>query len=106
MEIKVNLTGATGLEGEGGLLACLEHPLVKEVLMVNRKSKGLKHPRLKECILPSFLNPDEFSGQLTGCDACFYCAGISSNGINESDYSHITYDTILYLQRNADARSR
>lgn len=99
MEIKVVITGATGLVGEGVLLECLQHPMVKEVLMVNRKSNTLKHPRLKECIIPSFLNMDEFVEQLTGYDACFYCAGISSNGMNESDYSHITYDTTLYFAK-------
>ena len=106
-EIKIILTGATGLVGEGVLPAWLEQPLVKEVLMVNRKSNALKHPRIKECIIPSFLNPDEFSEQLSGYDACFYCAGISSNGMNKSDYSHITYDTTLHssLVKVADAGS-
>jgi uncharacterized protein YbjT (DUF2867 family) len=99
MEIKVILTGATGMVGEGVLLTCLEHPMVKEVLMVNRKPNALKHPKLKECIIASFLNPNEFSEQLTGYDACLYCAGISSNGMNESDYSHITYDTTLHFAK-------
>ncbi len=33
--------------------------------------------------------------ELTGCDACFYCAGISSVGLSEAEYTAITYDTPL-----------
>ncbi|TDO24311.1 NAD-dependent epimerase/dehydratase family protein [Pedobacter duraquae] len=97
MEIKVIITGASGLVGEGVLLECLQHPQVKEVLMVNRKANAMKHPKLKECIVPDFLNLTAFEDQLKGYDACFYCAGISSNGIKEAEYSRITYDTALYF---------
>jgi uncharacterized protein YbjT (DUF2867 family) len=99
MEIKVILTGATGLVGEGVLLSCLEHPVVKEVLMVNRRPYPAKHPKLKECIVPDFLQLDKFAAQLTGYDACFYCAGISSRGMNEAAYSYITYDTSLHFAK-------
>ena len=37
MNIKVILTGATGMVGEGVLLECLDHPAVTAVLTVNRK---------------------------------------------------------------------
>ncbi len=97
MEIKVIITGVTGMVGEGVLFGCLEHPNIKEVLMVNRKPYQLKHPKLKECIVPDFLHLDEFTERLTGYDACFYCAGISSNGMNEAEYSHITYDITLHV---------
>ncbi|WP_131539116.1 NAD-dependent epimerase/dehydratase family protein [Pedobacter nototheniae] len=97
MEIKVIITGATGLVGEGVLLECLEHPSVVEVLMVNRKPHLLKHPKLKECLISDFLNLEEYSEQLTGYNACFYCAGISSNGLNEKTYSYITYDITLHF---------
>jgi uncharacterized protein YbjT (DUF2867 family) len=97
MEIKVIITGATGLVGEGVLFECLDHPDIKQVLMVNRKPYDAKHPKLKELIVPDFFELDKFSDQLTGYDACFYCAGISSNGLKEAEYSHITYDTTLYF---------
>ena len=99
MEIKVILTGATGLVGEGVLFSCLEHPDVKEVLMVNRRPYPATHPKLRECIVPDFLQPDKFATQLTGYDACFYCAGISSRGLNEAAYSYITYDTTLHFAK-------
>ncbi|WP_316802906.1 NAD-dependent epimerase/dehydratase family protein [Pedobacter nototheniae] len=99
MKIKVIITGATGLVGEGVLLECLEHPNVEEVLMVNRKPYLLKHPKLKECLVSDFLNLEIYSAQLSGYNACFYCAGISSRGLNEEAYSHITYDITLHFAK-------
>jgi uncharacterized protein YbjT (DUF2867 family) len=97
MELKVIITGATGLVGEGVLFECLTHPDIKEVLIINRKPYPLKHPKLKECIIPDFLQLDGFKDQLKGYDACFYCAGISSRGMDETAYSHITYDITMHV---------
>jgi len=96
-KIKVIITGATGMVGEGVLLECLDNPAVEEVLIVNRKSYPAKHPKLKELIVPDFLKLDEFTNQLTGYDACFYCAGVSSVGMTEQDYTHITYDITMHF---------
>lgn len=95
MAIKVILTGATGFVGEGVLLECLANPDVTEVLMVNRRPFDLQHPKLKELILPDFLQAGQYSAQMAGYDACFYCAGISSAGMKEAEYSKITYDATL-----------
>jgi len=100
MPINIVLTGATGLVGEGVLLECLNHPDVASVLMVNRKASPRKHPKLTELIIPDFMNPDLVAGQLAGYDACFYCAGISSRGLNEAQYAHITYDTALNFAKS------
>jgi nucleoside-diphosphate-sugar epimerase len=91
----VIITGATGMVGEGVLLECLQNPAIAEVLMLNRRSFDLKHPKLKELIVPNFLEIEKFKDQLTGYDACFFCAGISSIGMNEADYTRVTYDTTL-----------
>jgi len=95
MDIKVIITGATGFVGEGVLLTCLEHPDVKQVLMVNRRHFSKDHSKLKECIIPDFSDLDNFNEQLTGYNACFFCAGVSSVGMNRKEYSHITYDLTL-----------
>jgi len=93
--LNVIITGATGMVGEGVLLECLQNPAVAEVLMLNRRSFDLKHPKLKELIVPNFLEIEKYKDQLTGYDACFFCAGISSIGMNEADYTRVTYDTTL-----------
>jgi uncharacterized protein YbjT (DUF2867 family) len=99
MKIKVIITGATGLVGEGVLLECLAHPQVTQVLMINRRHDDRSHPKLRELIVPDFFKLGGFAAQLAGYDACLYCAGISSNGLKEAGYSHITYDTTLHVAK-------
>jgi nucleoside-diphosphate-sugar epimerase len=97
IHLNVIITGATGMVGEGVLLTCLEHPAITCVLLVSRKPYGLQHPKLKECIVPDFMLLDGVRDQLVGYDACFFCAGISSAGMSEADYTHITYDITLHF---------
>ena len=99
MGIKVIITGATGFVGEGVLFECLAYPIVKQVLIISRKSYSAEHPKLKQIIVPDFLKLDGIDDQLTGYDACFYCAGISSRGMNETEYSYITYDTTMHFAK-------
>jgi uncharacterized protein YbjT (DUF2867 family) len=93
--MKVIITGATGMVGEGVLIECLAHPQITEVLSVSRKSTGITHPKLKEYIVPDFLLLTENDERLKGYEACFFCAGVSSVGMKESEYTRITYDTTL-----------
>ena len=93
--MKIIVTGATGLVGEGVILACLDHPKVEKILMVNRRHSHLHHQKLEEYILPDFLNGDYDLEILKGYDACFYCAGITSLGMTEEQYTIVTYDTTL-----------
>jgi NAD dependent epimerase/dehydratase family len=97
MGIKVILTGATGMVGEGVLFECLEHPDVERVLMVNRRSYALAHPKLQELLVPDFMDLGRYTDRLMGYDACFFCAGISSVGVKESQYQYITFDTTLHF---------
>jgi uncharacterized protein YbjT (DUF2867 family) len=97
MGMKVIITGATGLVGEGVLLECLEQPTVEEVLIVGRKPYSKQHPKLKELIVPDFLQLDNVENSLAGYDACFYCAGISAIGMKEAEYTRITYDTTMHF---------
>jgi uncharacterized protein YbjT (DUF2867 family) len=95
--LKVIITGATGMVGEGVLLHCLEDPSIGHVLMVNRRPFNLRHPKLTECIIPDFMNLDGFEGGLTGYDACFYCAGITSWRMSEADYTRVIYDITIHF---------
>jgi len=93
--IKVIITGATGMVGEGILFECLQNQMVNEVLIINRRHYELHHPKLKELIVPDFFNLSQFASILSRYDACFFCAGISSVGMKEDRYTLITYDTTL-----------
>ena len=93
--MKIILTGATGMVGEGVLFHCLDSKEVEKVLIINRKHLELKHPKLEELIVSDFNKLADFSDLLKGYDGCFYCAGVSSVGMNEENYSKITYTTTL-----------
>ena len=75
MSLRIILTGATGMVGEGVLLSCLAHPEVDEVLSVSRRPSGRTHAKLKELMAPDFLALEDLP---QGYDACFYCAGVTS----------------------------
>jgi uncharacterized protein YbjT (DUF2867 family) len=93
--IKVIITGATGMVGEGVLFECLQNETVSEVLIINRKHYECNHPKLKELIVPDFFQLQQFTETIRGYDACFFCAGVSSVGMKEDKYTYITYDTTL-----------
>lgn len=93
--IRVIITGATGMVGEGVLFECLQNPVVSEVSIINRRHYEIHHPKLKELIVPDFFRLSRFADSLQRYDACFFCAGISSVGMKEDKYTRITYDTTL-----------
>ncbi len=95
--MKVIVTGATSMVGEGVLLECLAAPDVERVLSVSRRPCGHTHPKLSECLVPDFRDLSGVEAALTGYDACFYCAGVSSVGLKEPEYTVITYDTALHV---------
>lgn len=97
--MKIIITGATGMVGEGVLIECLAHPQVTEVLSVSRRPTGRTHPKLKEYIVPDFLSLKENDERLKGYDACFFCAGVSSVGMTEAEYTRIAYDMTLNFAR-------
>lgn len=96
MSYKVIITGATGMVGEGVLMECLENPHIAQVLSLSRKPTGRTHPKLKEMVVLDFLKLSE-DDRLRGYDACFYCAGVSSVGMKEPDYTRITFDTTIHV---------
>ncbi|MBN2807568.1 MAG: epimerase [Prolixibacteraceae bacterium] len=97
--MKIIITGSTGMVGEGILLECLSLPQINHILSVSRKPCGIVHPKLSEYIVPDFLALDVNDEKLKGYDACFFCAGISSVGVSETDYHRMTYDTTMHFAR-------
>jgi hypothetical protein len=97
MKLRVILTGATGMVGEGVLHECLQHKDVEQVLVINRKPCGVTHPRLKEIIHKDFYDLHSVQDQLTGYNACFFCLGVSSVGMKEEEYNRKTYVLTLHF---------
>jgi uncharacterized protein YbjT (DUF2867 family) len=98
--IKVIITGATGMVGEGVLFECLQNEKVTEVLIVSRRHYEMHHPKLRELIVSNFFKMDRFAENIKDYDACFFCAGVSSVGKHEEQFTHLTYDTTLAFARS------
>lgn len=97
MKLNVIITGATGMVGEGVLHECLNEPDIERILIVNRRLSGISHPKLKEIIHEDFLNLSPIEQTLSGYNACFFCLGVSSIGMKESEYNKFTYELTMHF---------
>ena len=93
--MRVIVFGATGMVGQGVLRECLVDAGVERVLVVGRSPTGVRSAKLTEIIHDDFTNYSAIEAQLTGFDACFFCLGVSSIGMSEERYRHLTYDITL-----------
>jgi uncharacterized protein YbjT (DUF2867 family) len=93
--MKVLLFGATGMVGQGVLRECLHDASVTQVLAVTRSPTGQHHRKLIEIIHRNFMDYSAIEPQLAGFDACFFCLGVSSIGMSEERYRHLTYDITM-----------
>src|SRR6202049_2258503 len=93
--MKVILFGATGMVGQGVLRECLLDADVETVLAVGRSPTGVQHAKLREILHDNFMDYSAIESVLAGYDACFFCLGVSSVGMSEERYRHLTYDITL-----------
>lgn len=93
--MRVLLFGATGMVGQGALLASLRDPDVSEVLAVGRAATGRSHAKLTELVRADLYDVTDVAELLAGFDACLFCLGVSSAGMSEADYRRVTYDLTL-----------
>lgn len=96
-KLNILLTGSTGMVGEGVLLVCLKNPSVEKVTVINRRSLDMSHPKLTEIVHPDFYDLSSIESRLTGFDACFFCLGISSVGVNPDEYFNVTYNLTMHV---------
>ncbi|QAY66501.1 NAD-dependent epimerase/dehydratase family protein [Paenibacillus protaetiae] len=96
-KIKVIVTGATGMVGEGVLYECLLSPAVESVLAIARRPIGVSHPKLTELVHSDLTDVSAVEQQLEGYDACYFCLGTTSVGMNEEQYTKVTYGITLHI---------
>src|SRR5437868_5246854 len=94
-KLRIIITGVTGMIGEGVLHESLYHPDIEQVLVINRKPCGVTHPKLQEIIHSDFFDITPIKNQLKGYNACFFCLGVSSVGLSETEYFKLTYTLTL-----------
>ncbi|MEU7924822.1 NAD-dependent epimerase/dehydratase family protein [Micromonospora sp. NPDC049107] len=90
--MRVVIFGATGMVGQGVLRECLLAEDVREVLTIGRRPTGQRDPKLRELTVADVGDLESVRAELTGVDACFYCLGVSSLGLDEAAYTRISYD--------------
>jgi len=108
MAYKVIITGTTGMVGKGVLLECIDHQSIDQILLVNRSSARIDHPKVKEVLVNDFFDLSAIKEDLTGYDACFFCLGITSIGQSEENYSKITHNLTLnfanaFIEKNKES---
>jgi uncharacterized protein YbjT (DUF2867 family) len=86
------LFGASGMVGQGVLRELLLDAGVEKVLSIGRSATGKSDPKLTEIVHADIADLSALRGRLAGYDACFFCLGVSSVGMNETDYRRVTYD--------------
>ena len=84
--------GATGMVGQRVLRECLRDPDVAAVTAVARSAAGASHPKLHAIVHRDMRSFAAIERELRGVDACFFCLGVTSAGLTESEYERVTYD--------------
>jgi hypothetical protein len=97
--LRVILTGATGMVGEGVLHECLQAPEVEKVLLLNRKPSGITHSKITELVHGDLFDLTSIENHLIGYNACFFCLGISSVGVSKEDYYKTTYELTMNVAK-------
>lgn len=103
MPIKIILTGASGMVGEGVLQECIADPEVEKILVIGRRPCGYSDPKMEEVLHSDFNDISPLSAKLQGYDACYFCAGVSSIGMKEERYTKLTYNLTLNFARTLSA---
>ncbi len=90
--MKVVLFGSSGMVGQGVLRECLLDSGVTQVTSIVRAPTGRSDAKVREVVHGDFHDFSAIAGQLHGTDACFFCLGATSVGLDEAQYRSITLD--------------
>jgi uncharacterized protein YbjT (DUF2867 family) len=93
--LKVLLFGATGMVGQGVLRECLPAADMELVQTIGRTPTSQQHPKLRELVHAEMWDYASVAPQLAEFDACYFCIGVTSSGLSEEKYTHLTYDMTL-----------
>ena len=83
--------------GKGVLLECLDHETTGQVLSIGRSELAIEHPKLNQIVHKDFSDFSSIKDDLARYDACYLCMGVSSNGLDEAQYTKMTYDYAMAL---------
>lgn len=95
--MRILVTGATGLVGQGVLQECLRAEDVSQVTALTRTPTGQSHPKLTDLVCADFAELGAVEHALQPFDACLYCAGAPPVGTAEPEYRHVTLDLTTHV---------
>ena len=81
--------------GQGVLRECLADNSIDRVLSIGRRSIQQTHPKLHELVREDMFDFNVDHATLKEYDACFFCLGVSSAGMNEDHYRRLTFDLTI-----------
>ncbi|GAB1515884.1 NAD(P)H-binding protein [Actinophytocola sp. KF-1] len=93
--MKVVVFGATGMVGQGVVRECLLDEGVESVVSIGRRASKVTDPKFREVVTDDLFDLSPHAAELAGVDACFFCLGVSSTGMQEDAYREITYDLTM-----------
>ncbi len=96
---KLLIAGANGLVGQGVLKVALHDPSVDQITLLVRKPMPVEDPRVRVCVVSDFSSIEQSGADLSGLDACLYCAGVLPVGMGEQAYRKVTVDVTLAVAR-------
>jgi len=78
----------------GGLVLeqCINSNEIKHITVINRKSIGISHPKVKEVIHSDFMNLEAIKDSFTKQDIAFYCLGVYTGQVPTDEFNKITID--------------
>jgi uncharacterized protein YbjT (DUF2867 family) len=89
--------------GQAVLRECMLDPDIEAVVSVVRRATrpilGRTSDKVREVVAENFSDLGKVEGNFAGFDACFFCAGVSSVGMQEEEYRRVTYDLTTAVAR-------
>ena len=97
--MRILMTGATGLVGQGVLRELLASSDVTRVAVLGRRAFEHADPRVEHLLVERFDALDAVAARMAPFDACVYCAGAPPVGTPEPVYRHVTLELTLHVAR-------
>jgi len=85
----------------GGIVlkACLDHPEIKQVTSISRRTVGINHAKLKEIIHADFNNYEGLEQEFADKDMAYFCIGVYTGKVPRDQFREITVDyTIAFAE--------
>lgn len=97
--MRILMTGATGLVGQGVLAELLAGDQVTGVAVLGRRAFAHPDSRVTHLTVERFDALEAVADRLAPFDACVYCAGAPPVGTPAARYRHVTLDLTVHVAR-------